>query len=219
MNYINLVYSNIMCWNFEVSLLSGLFSYTIGIYLWMRNYKNDRWHAIILLCFSSIQFWEAILWYNKNNNNNISSSAMVATTLLIPLTLALEPVASLYGGYYVGKDIETMDIVIYGCAFVFMFYFISQNTAYPNEMQPGGIEYAKPSDSYVLGYVGMIVFFILLVYPLLKYNDYDKFYIFITVVLFITLLLAYFRGSSIGSHWCLYSNVFAVIALFYPFIT
>jgi hypothetical protein len=52
-----------MCWNLEVSVLTGIFSYSIATYLWLRNYQNDRWHSILIFVFSSIQWMDAIIWF------------------------------------------------------------------------------------------------------------------------------------------------------------
>ncbi|AYV81783.1 MAG: hypothetical protein Harvfovirus61_6 [Harvfovirus sp.] len=205
-----------MCWSFEVSLLSGLFSYTVGFYLWLRNYQNDRWHAILLFVFTAIQFWEAGLWWCKNNNKMNAPYVLLAVTFLIPLTLALEPVASLYGAHYLGKNIDTYDIMIYIGVFIYLFYTLIKDNPYPNVIRNDGIEYSKPStdDSQF----PLIIFLCLVVYPLLKYSDFNKFYILMTVILFTTLCLAMLRQHAIASQWCLYSNIFAAIALFYPYI-
>ena len=53
-----------MCINKEVSITTFISSVIVVIYLWVRNYKYDKWFALFLLTFASIQFWEFSL---KNN--------------------------------------------------------------------------------------------------------------------------------------------------------
>lgn len=205
-----------MCWSFEVSLLSGLFSYTIALYLWMRNFENDRWHSIILFVFSTIQFWEAGIWWYENNNKSNTPYIFIAMAFLIPLTLALEPVASLYGAKYMGKKIDYYDIVIYSGVFLYLFYSISKNNSFPNVVENGGIEYTK-SDNNELS-ISIVIFLILVIYPLLKYNDFQEFYVVSSLLLLGLLGLATLRGHAIASQWCLYSNALAAMMLFYPYL-
>ena len=47
-----------MCINKEVSITTFITSVIVVIYLWVRNYKYDKWYALFLLTFASIQFWE-----------------------------------------------------------------------------------------------------------------------------------------------------------------
>jgi len=220
-----------MCWSFEVSILSGLFSYTVAAYLWMRNYKNDRWFSMLLFTFSSIQWLEAIIWYASgcsskcngscgtgNVNANGSLSIVVAMTL-IPIVIAMEPVVSLYGAHYMGNEIATPEIVIYGLAFIFILYSMYTSTSYPDIIGDGGIKYTKGDEQTDYQYpIGLLLFGLLAVYPLLRYNNFGTFYVGISVAFLIALTFAVFRKHSIASSWCLYSNVFAGIVLFYPYL-
>jgi hypothetical protein len=47
-----------MCINKEVSITTFITSTIVVIYIWFRNYKYDKWYALFLLTFASIQFWE-----------------------------------------------------------------------------------------------------------------------------------------------------------------
>jgi hypothetical protein len=83
-----------MCWNFEASISTGLFSYAVALIIYNRNYKYDRWLALFILSFSTIQWLEAIIWKNINKNNNLNH---YITKYAIPLVLASEGVVALYG--------------------------------------------------------------------------------------------------------------------------
>ncbi len=52
-----------MCWSLEVSLTTGVLVYSAAWYLWTRNATaRDRWHAIFLATFGSMQWIDAALW-------------------------------------------------------------------------------------------------------------------------------------------------------------
>lgn len=78
-----------MCFSFEVSLLTGIFSWISGIYMLM-NYTlpgtqyND---VILLLIVSSMQFADAILW--KSGMKKDFTNFFV-TSYVIPLILTLQ---------------------------------------------------------------------------------------------------------------------------------
>ena len=74
-----------MCINKEVSITTFLTSTFVVIYLWFRNYKYDKWYALFLLTFASIQFWEFLLWIYKGTKYDFLISGII-----IPVTLILE---------------------------------------------------------------------------------------------------------------------------------
>ena len=77
-----------MCFSFEVSLGTGLFSWCIGLFLLSKKLtKQARLKVYFLLIFSSMQFADAILWYNKMRRNNIN---YYTTSVLVPLILAIQ---------------------------------------------------------------------------------------------------------------------------------
>lgn len=204
-----------MCWSFDVSVLTGSISYSIALYLWLRNYGNDRWHSIILLTFSSIQWTDATLWYFKDHNQLQSKIVTLVRTTFIPLILSLEPLAVLLGAYYMGKSISQIDMVIYGILSLFLFYSFSRSVPRTNWdlfRNSDGIQYSQSNNipSYW-------IFFFLLVYPVLKYSHRDGFDMLMVIIVAISLWLAQKR-LAIGSHWCLYSNILSLFFLFYPYL-
>src|SRR5207302_9147992 len=77
---------------------------------------------------------------------------------------------------------------------------------------PHGIRYSQ-TEHQTWAYW---LFWGLLVYPFLKYTHGNPFYVGIAVVIGLTLLFAQRQTGAIGSHWCLYSNLVAILFLFYP---
>jgi hypothetical protein len=219
-----------MCWSIEVSLLTGIFSYCVSFYAWMRNYKYDRWAAVILFTFSSIQFAEAILWYDNSINGLHANSKtnLFVTKFLIPFILALEPLAMIYGASlytYVDKNLFVMYIIISCCIFIsllsgYNYTKISKKGHLQWGSTPSPVDGQK-SDALSLqnDILQGIFFCFLLVLPIFLYVKENIFkYILIGIITF-TLLLSYRNANNAwGSHWCLYANAIAILLLFYPLI-
>ncbi len=53
-----------MCWNLEASLLTGAFCWLIAGYLIKRNVRWDRTSALSLMAVLSMQFADAVLWWD-----------------------------------------------------------------------------------------------------------------------------------------------------------
>lgn len=203
-----------MCWSFEVSMIMGTICYAIATYLWSRNVKNDRWHAILLFTVSTIQFLEAVIWRMNSNGTDKSNITKIVIVALIPLVLASEPVSSLYGAHYVGNKISNFDKILYASIFMAILSAIVINNSYPNVIYDNTIHYQQGtlgSPSYYW------IFYFLLIYPFIKYGNPNSFYILTGAIVALALVIALSKKSP-GSSWCLYGNIIAILFLFYPYI-
>lgn len=54
-----------MCWSFEASLITWIIGLISGIYLLYRKHKNDIVMGTLVLAYSSMQLWEALMWYDQ----------------------------------------------------------------------------------------------------------------------------------------------------------
>ena len=89
-----------MCINKEVSITTFITSVIVVIYLWVRNYKYDKWYALFLLTFASIQFWEFLLWIYKGTKYDYLISGII-----IPITLCLELLVPYLGKLWYRKTL------------------------------------------------------------------------------------------------------------------
>jgi hypothetical protein len=55
-----------MCWNWQVSLTTWLIATLCAVVLIQRKRPNDVTLAIVLLVYSSIQLWEALMWLDPS---------------------------------------------------------------------------------------------------------------------------------------------------------
>lgn len=111
-----------MCFDWQSSLTSWVFSTGASWYLYKRNKNYDRWNAGFITCFSTIQLLEAGIWATDpmkgpdRNNENL--------TKLILVGLAAQPLVQTYQGYLFSHR----DVLWYATwVFVgFLFYTISK---------------------------------------------------------------------------------------------
>ena len=54
-----------MCWSFEVSLFTWIVGFVVGMYLLSRKKKNDIVMASLILTYSTMQLWEALMWLDQ----------------------------------------------------------------------------------------------------------------------------------------------------------
>mmetsp|Transcript_17395 Transcript_17395/g.25794 ORF Transcript_17395/g.25794 Transcript_17395/m.25794 type:complete len:254 (+) Transcript_17395:115-876(+) len=79
-----------MCWNLQVSLATGTFSWSVAAYLMKRNVRWDRASALFLLAVSSMQFLDAILWWDTmeiDGQGSCSATNKITSIVLVPLVL------------------------------------------------------------------------------------------------------------------------------------
>ena len=93
-----------MCINKEVSITTFITSVIVVIYLWVRNYKYDKWYALFLLTFASIQFWEFLLWIYKGTKYDYLISGII-----IPITLCLELLVSYLGKLWIKNFVFSLE--------------------------------------------------------------------------------------------------------------
>ena len=63
-----------MCYNFEVSLGTGIAAYTLGYVLFQRNLtEKETQYVIAFLIFTSIQFVDAVLWFSGMKKDYIKN--------------------------------------------------------------------------------------------------------------------------------------------------
>ncbi len=89
-----------MCYNWHVSLASGMAGYVASLYLVLRkNSARDMWHGLFLFVFITIQWLEFFVWhYGQPEAPGCTALNAFFTRVAIPLVLALEPVCALAGG-------------------------------------------------------------------------------------------------------------------------
>ena len=188
-----------MCFSFEVSLGTFLFSWGVSIYLLRKNLtKYQRQNVIFLMIFSSIQIPDAILWYNKIKRNKIN---LYITSYLIPFILSLLLV---YNNFIRLETYETLDIIIRLLSICGVYYFFTRYKGYStvscDNYFSGPIWGGKELDWSIF-----LIYVLLIVYPHL-----DR----AIIGLLILSILQFITKSGYGSMWCAIANVVAAYYLY-----
>jgi hypothetical protein len=169
-----------MCWNFEISLATGIFSWNAARLLLQK--KQPQYvinNAYFLILFSSMQFIDAIIWYIDVKKNNIN---YILTSLFIPIILILQLFVKLciidgVNNYYVYTFLFLTSIYLF---YKFNGYTIKTNCNNGCNLLWGGTEVYRPE---------------LLLFAILLFNNYTSVkYVILTCVLF------FFNPN--GSIWC-----------------
>ena len=188
-----------MCFSFEVSLGTFLFSWSVSFYLLRKNLtKYQRQNVIFLMIFSSMQIPDAILWYNKMKKNKIN---LYITSYLIPFLLSLQLI---YNNFIRLESYEKFDTIVrlfslyavYRIFISYRGYSIASCDSYFSSPIWGG----KELEWYIL-----LIFCLLIGYP-----HSDRVIILLTSLLISQVV----TNSGYGSMWCAIANSVAVYYLY-----
>ena len=188
-----------MCFSFEVSLGTFLFSWGVSLYLLRKNLtKYQRQNVIFLMIFSSMQIPDAILWYNKMKKNKIN---LYTTSYLIPFLLSLQLI---YNNFIRLESYDTLDTIVrlmtlYGVYNMFIRYR-GYSTASCDSYFSSPIWGVKELEWYILFIYGLLI----------GYPDPGRL-IIILIYLLISLLIS---NSGYGSMWCAIANSVAIYYLY-----
>jgi len=197
-----------MCFSFEVSLYTGLFSWASGLYILSKNNisQYNREFTIFLLIFSLMQFSDAILWYIDMKQNNIN---YIVTSFVIPIILSLQIIYNIYyrscccffsSKYTIRNNNTVMDIIVFQ-AIVYLFYRFNG--------------YSKSSctnklSSPIWGSTEIELWEILGFLILIAMPDIYVILLEFFILYFVKLII----NGGIGSMWCAIANILAVYLLY-----
>ena len=104
-----------MCWSFEVSLVTSCLVYSTVFYLYRRNASpRDRWNAIFLFIFGSMQFIDLLLWsLSKYESLTDCSFINRLITRMGYYIIIFEPVSSLFARHLYGEKTSWKERFVY----------------------------------------------------------------------------------------------------------
>ena len=197
-----------MCFSFEVSLYTGLFSWASGLYILSKNNisQYNREFTIFLLIFSLMQFSDAILWYIDMTQNTLN---YIVTSFVIPIILSLQIIYNIYyrscccffsSKYTIRNNNTVMDIIVFQ-AIVYLFYRFNG--------------YSKSSctnklSSPIWGSTEIELWEILGFLILIAMPDIYVILLQFFILYFVKLII----NGGIGSMWCAIANILAVYLLY-----
>jgi hypothetical protein len=210
-----------MCINKEVSITTFISSWIVAIYLWFRNYKYDKWFSLFLLTFSSIQFWEFLLWIYKGTKYDYPISGII-----IPITLCLELIVPYLGklwfenkynwniGAKLLNELKTsiFPYILGAYLIVFIISISRKEKQYTGITKQGILNWNNVFETTKMTYIYGIIFAFLLAYPFKNSS------IYVSIFLFASSLIALFISDSFSSFWCLIANFVTFFFLLYPYL-
>jgi hypothetical protein len=200
-----------MCFSFQSSITAWIISIILGIYLWHRNHRYDRWNASFIFTFTLIQLLEAGLWKNINTNTSV-------LTKFILLCLLLQPFVQTLCAQRTNPNSKLLFsmCIVYGMILLYTLTRILSNDASFNTKvgDKGHLVWNdnKYPNSFVGGKFGLLIcvlYLLGLFVPLLYQHSKGIPLIFIGIL---TALYSWYmtRGKEFSSYWCYTSVVYGV---------
>lgn len=198
-----------MCYSFEASVFAGLVSYISSFILLIRNQGYDRWLALFILSFSSIQWAEAALWKNLDN---IPVNQFI-TGWLIPIILASEGLTALLGANLY-HDVNPYFWLLYIIIALSLIFHDSGSST--TKVVDGSLSWGSLPEKNNIG--AYILFTLYLILPFYVYmEDNLNKIVMICGIIAILMYSIINKNKTIGSNWCFYANTMSVYALLRPY--
>ena len=214
-----------MCINKEVSLTTFISSSIVAIYLWIRNYKYDKWFSLFLITFSSIQLWEFFLWMLQEKNQLGSNKDFILSRIIIPLTLILEPIVAYLGKIWyeskykgilggLGKELRTSyyPYVLLIYVIIFVWRNLVKKFDRTTVSEKGSLQWNNEYQTNYMGIINGFIFAFFLSFPFIGTI------IYLPIFLFLSLVIALLVSDNFGSYWCFISNTSILLFLVYPYL-
>jgi len=185
-----------MCFSYEVSLATFVFTWSICIYL--LNKKLDSYikkRIIFLMLYSTVQIPDAILWKIKLKKNNIN---YIITSYIIPILLSLQ---ILYNVFYINNESSKFIHLISLCFIIYLFIKLN---GYSTQICNG------KNNSPVWGSNEFKLWELVLFASLIFYPDWK---LYLTGGIILIFFTYYFNTCGYGSMWCALANIYAIYLL------
>jgi hypothetical protein len=203
-----------MCYNFTVSLWSGIIIYTIATYLYIRNKNEDRFLAYLFYITGLVQFLEAFIWKNIGNVWN-APLMFVLITIHIPFLL--------YISYINGKDRKSIlyqYIWIWIClCILYVLYRVYSMMMYNKRDivigKHGHLSWNVYLKNGLLLYLSALLYIVLLYVCFSPYWQYSRtrMICYLSIFFLVYVLLRYFESMEWLSMWCWYVILLAILAV------
>lgn len=207
-----------MCFDEASSLLAWTLSYTIAWYLYNRNQNYDRWNAMFIMCFTTIQLIEAGIWSTYGDPTS-SSSINELLTKLVLLVLISQPLFQSYSGYSAtGSSMLGLMSVVFLAILMWTIYRLSRAECGQYSTAPGPNGHLVWRDSKSPNFLGStlisVAYLFGLFVPLLFMREYRGIPLLIVGAITAAYSLMVAGRGEFGSYWCFASVAYAVAALF-----
>jgi hypothetical protein len=194
-----------MCWSFQASFVSWIIGLVASIILFCRRMPNDITLGVLILTYSSMQLWEALMWADQKCGTLNKVGTILAYFALWSHVLAIGV------GLYIEKKVIAPLVI--GGAFLLAGVLL----------MPKKWECSKPGSNRHLKW-GFDPSFYMAVFAAaiglsLYYMRPMSQAITVSAIFIISFLLCLlYAGDTVGSFWCWVSAAFSVIFVVTPYI-
>lgn len=189
-----------MCWNWESSLISWLISLVTGVYLYKRNNKNDKVLSLLILTYSSIQLFEALMWWDQK-----CGKLNIAATNLAYFALYAHVIAIGLGLYLEQKIVLP---VVIGLAFMVFAVLTKPDMKCSRPGENGHLAWGFNQTFYIFVFIAAIALVFAYVRP-------ARTAVLIAGLFTFALLFSYLiTGDTMPSYWCWVSAAFSFLFIF-----
>jgi len=205
-----------MCYSTTISLLTFAIMIISTIYLFYRNYPNDRWFSIIFISAGIMQLIEYFMW--RSQSCGLTNHLATISAFII---LLIQPIATIIGAYFFGSLIidrkKLFPIIwIYGII-IGLFVFIGINYGIKNRLcsLPNG-KHLDWNISKLFGgktgiYVFLILYYVMFSLLLLSRPWYLGFIIAIMLLGTLFFSVFFIKNPSWKSIWCWTVNFIPIV--------
>ncbi len=209
-----------MCYSVESSAKTTAMSLIAIIYLLMSNNSHFKWLAITLIGWCIMQFSELLLWLTEPRKGCSDMNTFITMTL-IPLSLIMQPLGSLFGSLYVipwdkSSIFRKNFIVGYSILITIiyaLYHFYKPEKTCTTVTKGGHLNWYTRYKTSEYSHLSFTFIGILIVLPLFMFWD-KSFLILFLLILFPAFGFIYGKmyTDSPGSIWCYYTSYSSVIS-------
>jgi hypothetical protein len=190
-----------MCWSFQASIITWIIGLVTSIYLLCRRHKNDIVMGLLILTYSSMQLWEALMWYDQKCGKMNKIATQLAYYALSSHVLAIG----------IGLLIEykvKIPIAVGGIALLAAIIFRPKTWACSVKGQNGHLKWGFDASFYLYMFALALALCLYYIKPFKIGMIISA--LFVTSFIF-TLL---FGMETAGSFWCWVSAFFGFVFIF-----
>ena len=208
-----------MCYDIYSSISSWIVSNSIAIYIYRRNRRYDRWNAMFISIFSTVQLLEAGVWWTIKQG--LPSISNMILTKFILLVLLMQPLVQTYFGAKETRS-NLLNFMVYVYFGMLLWGFWRLGTApkgsfYTAPNANGNLVWHDTSSETFLGgdhpYLVTGLYLGGLIVPLLFQKDHRGLPLIAVGVGSLLYSMFIADKESFSSLWCYYAVIYSLVAL------
>lgn len=188
-----------MCWNFQSSLIAWIIATVTGIYLLSQKQYTM---GILILTYSSMQLWEALMWLDQKCGNMNKTATILAYFALWSHVLAIGI------GLYLEQKVK-LPLMI-GLLFILLAFILLPKKWDCSLKQPNKhLKWGFDPGFYLLIFAMAIILLLFYMRPMKKAILISSLFI----VSFVFSLIWSGKYETVGSFWCWVAAAFSFVFL------